>query len=621
MKKVTYLILFLTFCFFNISNAQPQPPSNLRTAVYTWFRITFVKLTWNAPTSFHGSYYIYKKEGPKESAGDFQKLHDGLRNYSFNSYLDKRVAEGMTYSYFVTAYNRDGESRHSDTVEITLTGSSGSAYVYGTLTDETTGEGLKNGRIEFIPFLRWKFNDIKTDSDGNYSSKIEPGNYYAAFFSPGYMPEFYDNVHSIFDAVQLQINDKDSLRIDASLSPVVVPKRYTLSGKVTDTAGIPVKSRISVYTLNHHFFMRPFQQGRTDSLGDYSVPVREGDSVVVYVQPVDKKYLPEFYNNKTDFTEADRIFINDDISEINFVLEEKPVYNNSISGSVKNDSGKALLANVTLFKLRDPRFINFKKTIMTDSLGNYSFTNVKPGIYILFTIPERGYLPTFFKYDGSTTIRWKEADSVVVTETSRINGINFIVGSVPDSGFGRIAGQIRDGNGEGVYGAMVYAIDENSDIAGCSVSDENGIYYLDNLMPASYSIIADKFNYNSSSVNNININYSNSLSQNVSLTLTSPGATVEKEPNPQITDYKLEQNYPNPFNPSTMINYQIPEAGWVTLKVYNVIGQEITTLVNRYEPAGSYNVEFNGSKLESGIYFYVLNAGNTTLTRKMVLIK
>ena len=89
------------------------------------------------------------------------------------------------------------------------------------------------------------------------------------------MPEFYDNVHSIFDAVQLQINDKDSLRIDASLSPVVVPKRYTLSGKVTDTAGIPVKSRISIYTLNHHFFMRPFQQGRTDSLGDYSVPVRE----------------------------------------------------------------------------------------------------------------------------------------------------------------------------------------------------------------------------------------------------------------------------------------------------------------------------------------------------------
>jgi hypothetical protein len=621
MRKSTVLILFLTFCNLNISNAQPRPPANLKASVYSWFRLTFVKLTWNAPSSFHGSYYIYKKEGAKASPGVFEKLHEGFRFYSLNSYLDKMVSDGLTYSYFVTAYNRDGESNHSDTVEITLTGSGGTAYVYGKLTDETTGMGLKNGRIEFIPFLEWQFNEFKTDSSGNYSSKINPGNYYAAFLSRGFLPEFYDNVPSIFDATQIQINENDSLRIDAALTPIVKPKQFSLSGKVTDTAGMIVKSKISVFTLNHHFFLNKFRQGRTDSAGNYSVPVREGDTVVVFANPQDRKYLPEFYNNKTDFTEADRIIINGNITDINFLLEEKPVYNNSISGTVKNDSGKTLLANVTLFKLKDPRFINFKKTTMTDSLGNYSFSNIKPGTYILFMIPERGYLPTFFKYDGTSTNRWKDADSIAVTESSQINGINFIAEPVPDSGFGRIAGFIKDGNGESVSGAMVYAIDENSDIAGCTTTDEKGSYSIDNLMPASYSVYADKFNYNSTSQNNISINYSNTLSQNVSLTLTSLSTTSEKEPKTQITDYILTQNYPNPFNPTTVINYQIPEAGWVTLKVYNIIGQEITTLVNNFQAAGSYNVVFDGSKLESGIYFYVLNAGKTTLTRKMVLIK
>ena len=241
--------------------------------------------------------------------------------------------------------------------------------------------------------------------------------------------------------------------------------------------------------------------------------------------------------------------------------------------------------------------------------------------HILFVVPEKGYLPTFFKYDGTTTIKWKNADSVVVTESSRISRINFKVDSKSDSGYGRITGLIRDGSGKGLSSAFVYALDENSNIASCTITNEDGDYSLNNLIPASYSIIADKFNYNGSSVNNIVINYSKALSQKVSLTLTSAEVTSEKEPNPKITDYKLDQNYPNPFNPTTVINYQLPEAGWVSLKVYNVIGQEISTLVNNYEPAGSYNVLFDGSKLESGIYFYVLNAGKTTLTRKMVLIK
>jgi len=85
--------------------------------------------------------------------------------------------------------------------------------------------------------------------------------------------------------------------------------------------------------------------------------------------------------------------------------------------------------------------------------------------------------------------------------------------------------------------------------------------------------------------------------------------------------YKLYQNYPNPFNPSTTINYQIPELSFVTLMVFDVLGNEIATLVNAEKPAGSYEAEFKASSLPSGIYFYRLQAGSFVETKKMVLIK
>jgi hypothetical protein len=85
--------------------------------------------------------------------------------------------------------------------------------------------------------------------------------------------------------------------------------------------------------------------------------------------------------------------------------------------------------------------------------------------------------------------------------------------------------------------------------------------------------------------------------------------------------YNLAQNYPNPFNPTTTIQYSIPRRSNVTLKVYDVLGNEVTTLVNEEKPAGSYEVEFNASKLSSGIYFYELQAGSFVETKKMILIR
>jgi aminopeptidase N len=95
------------------------------------------------------------------------------------------------------------------------------------------------------------------------------------------------------------------------------------------------------------------------------------------------------------------------------------------------------------------------------------------------------------------------------------------------------------------------------------------------------------------------------------------GVSDEYIPN----SFSLYQNYPNPFNPTTKISWQVPVNGLQTLKVYDVLGNEVASLVNEFKPAGKYELNFSGEKLSSGIYFYRLTAGSFVSTKKMILIK
>ena len=86
-------------------------------------------------------------------------------------------------------------------------------------------------------------------------------------------------------------------------------------------------------------------------------------------------------------------------------------------------------------------------------------------------------------------------------------------------------------------------------------------------------------------------------------------------------EYYVEQNFPNPFNPSTVISFGLPKDGITSLKIYNILGQEIAEIVNEYLAAGNYKFEFNGSELSSGMYIYRLQSQDYTSVKKMLLIK
>ena len=94
------------------------------------------------------------------------------------------------------------------------------------------------------------------------------------------------------------------------------------------------------------------------------------------------------------------------------------------------------------------------------------------------------------------------------------------------------------------------------------------------------------------------------------------------EAEPIVSSYSLAQNYPNPFNPVTIINYEIPfEKTQVAIRVYDVLGNEVATLVNEEKPNGRYSVKFDGSNLASGVYLYKIQAANYISIKKMLLLK
>ena len=95
----------------------------------------------------------------------------------------------------------------------------------------------------------------------------------------------------------------------------------------------------------------------------------------------------------------------------------------------------------------------------------------------------------------------------------------------------------------------------------------------------------------------------------------------ENAPGVTVSEFQLYQNYPNPFNPATTIRYSISQENFVSIKVYNLLGEEVAALVNDYKIPGSYNIIFNAASLSSGVYFYKISAGEFSKNKKMILVK
>ena len=509
---------------------------------------------------------------------------------------------------------------------IIVTGPTGT--ISGTVTNAVDNSPLAGVNVYFISATSARHEVAVTNQSGQYSKQLVEGNYKIKFYKRGFIPKFFDNKGSLDSADVVTVTANSTFIANADLTPVTPPTLYTISGNVLNANGQPVKSVVTAFLVKDTTFpiFPPTPTPRnmsavTDSLGNYQLRVLGGFQYVVYAKPFNRNYYPEFWDNKRTFQEADRILVNANVENINFVLEQKPVYNNGIAGLVKDFNTSAPVeAVVSVFKLGGGRFKPFK-SIRTDSLGNYLVENLEPGNYIVFAKPRLPYLPGYYKAD-TVAFRWRDADTVVVGETGIVGNININLVTRPDTGFARITGYVKTIYGEPVSGALVLTYNLNSEVVAYSISGNDGFYEIENLTAGDYTLVVDATEYeNASSDNSVSLNYGSNPSTTKDLYLNPESTTGVKSNSPVPTSYSLSQNYPNPFNPSTQIRFTIPEKTNVKLEVYNLIGQKVADLVNSELSAGEYSITFNASGLSSGIYLYRLQAGNFSSVKKMILMK
>ena len=533
--------------------------------------------------------------------------------------------------------------------------------ITGKVIDDSTQLPLRGILIRFYTkgpsIANWQPTAI-TDSLGLYSATLDTGTYLVraegsirSSVLTIYQPEWFDNVKEVALATPVKVTPGSSFKADFGLSKPVPPSYAYVEGTVKDTLG-NVLPRATVV------IMRTFQDmsalavdvsvlsgmdtgnadvdgigfcrgvvwsGSTDSLGNFKARVLAGQAYIAMAAKWG--YLPEYYDNKTNPLLADIIKVVSDVKGINFSLAPNAVLHNSISGVVRDSTGTGVPSVVVLIPVTPnlmPGKIRFGHT---DSTGAYTIGEVLLGTYVVMAVPFNGYAPAFYKAGAYGVMRWQLADKVLVS--GDVSGINIGVVPIQSNGFVRLRGRILAG-GLPLRGVRVMATTPAGQVMGCGFTDESGLYSMEALPIGSLILTADREDY-ATSEKPVTVAGDQFEVSGVDFALVAQGTTDVAADELLPGSYALGQNYPNPFNPSTTITFDLPVNGYATLTVFNMLGQEVRTLVTGPLAAGRSRVVWNatdqnGRTVASGVYFYRLTVNGAgkelfSSVKKMLLVR
>jgi len=462
----------------------------------------------------------------------------------------------------------------------------------------------------------------KTDSLGNYViENVRAGKYFVRAEAHGYLPEFWQEADSLKNATALEITESTSASgIDFTLDQggVISGTVYTSKDSSALQGAI-----VKVWAATGNAIRRAI----TDEKGNYRLGgLPTGD---YYVFAKAEGYEGEFYDDARDRASADLVHVDagSETSGIDFYLDKFESRLGSISGTIIADPAGAGQPIPEAFVLAVPVFPGQAFFDLTDRFGFYRLNALPPGNYIVLAWA-LGYVGEF--YDNVT--HWSQATLVNVVANNETGDINFGLASRPTGPY-NISGRLRRaGSNQPVANAVVYAVTAEGQVSS-TVTNADGSYALDELAAGTYKIMATTAE--SSSAYFGGTNFENAASVTVDNGQNAANVDFNVAGTTDVgglgggvipAAYSLEQNFPNPFNPETTIKYQLAGKQEVSLRVFNLIGQEVATLVNAAQEAGVYRVRWNGAnqlgqRVASGIYLFRLKAGDFTMTRKMILMK
>ncbi len=469
--------------------------------------------------------------------------------------------------------------------------------ITGKVTDIETGLPIVKAFVIAFRVERIDLDQkiVRTSSDGSYLiENLKPGNYFVAGYAFGYQTSLYPDT--------LRITESDSLSgIDFQLTPKPNGK---VMGTVTDTQnGQPIyKAKV---------FLRKIKscekyKTSTDPNGNYLLErVIEGDYIT--------KVKAKGYKN---FKSPDTIHVLDQQTSVaNFQLEKKPRKHSGIMAGIVKDE-------VTQLPLEDAILIAIEENKSDQSLPvEIAFTD-ENGYFIFDDLPETGfklfawtdeYIGEF--YPNSSLF---ETATIVVPDETNLNIALSPSVSAPLS----IGGTISENSIPEDF-AVIYALTPDGQVVGSTFTEFEGFFTLENLPPGDYSFMATSDDGSVEHKPPVHIDFRHICGIDINL------GRLDVKPESKTNlprKLTLAQNYPNPFNPETFIEYSLSKSSFVRLTIYNIVGQKIKTLVNKYEEVGDKKIiwngtDANGNSVATGIYFYRLETDQGAITRRMVLIK
>jgi hypothetical protein len=399
-----------------------------------------------------------------------------------------------------------------------------------------------------------------------------------------------------------------------------------LQGNISSD-GFPV-SNAEVYFLYGGNFV--IARTEADVNGNYSALLPVGNYTVAAEKD---SFYTSFYDQQFDPLSATQVTVDTNgTSTANLALIRKTPTQNSISGRIYDSlaayplsrgivivrSGTHTPNKLTPSKL-DSSSVTDTYTSFVNPDGSYTIDNIiDPGYYFVQSFSDY-FVPTYYDSLGNYPSFWQNADSVYIGSTL----INSDIYMPRDSsnGGGIISGMVgiagpRDSI---VTDAIVYAKSAENNLITYAFSQNNGSFRENFLPYGSYYLVAQKIGYQDAVSDKIIIDSTMTNIGNVTLLFSS--LNYVREQNIVPDQIKLYQNYPNPFNPTTTIEFFIPSETNVIVRITNILGQTISILQNGFLKPGDYKMQFDGSRLSSGIYFVSLITKNTSLVRKILLLK
>ena len=666
MKTTTALLLLSALLLAApLSRAQTSSAPTLVSATASFYYVPDIYLSWHGDNSVGAvAYRIYR------SLGD--SLHFELVGTSYYAtYGDFQILGGQVYYYYVTSNvfvdttrYESARSSYVSAIAVQQGGGGGgggskrknNGTIAGRVTDSLSGKAISAAQVTFyrVSSAGVPVQKLLTDGSGHYRAALDTGTYVIKAQPPlsggssKYRPEWYKDASEASQAERIHVDDSSRIVADVDLSNPGALSPLAVNGTVMDSAGSPLQGArvaimrsiqdmeekassgddvsgvdpesIEIEDVGH--VQGVVWQGIADSLGHFQGAVAASESYIVLA--VKRGYAPQFFYHQSSPTMANPLRLTHDTSGIDFNLRAvSPAGAYNVMGMVSDSSGARVPSRIALIPVRRQSDDSPACFACTDTTGAFTVAHVPAGTYIALALPFSLYAPAYHKAEVFGASRWQQADTIVVG--GDVTGIDIGVARITVGGISGVSGRITSG-GAPARGVNVYATFANGSIAGYGLTDNTGFYSLNGLPAEELTLWADLEGFQTTQTT-VTIAPGHFSTSGVDLVLSPAVVSSVPEPGGIANSFALDQNYPNPFNPKTGVRFEVPGVSDVKLSVYDILGREVAVLVNERKAAGTYEVNFDGNNLASGVYFYRLAAtpvsGGTKFQsiKKMLLMK